>query len=60
MARGITPKADFAISSTGKRADTIVVLLRPKASHRNLNGVVRYAPRPQRGKMRFKYEVVRI
>ncbi len=37
---------------------TIVVLLRPEAAHANLNGVIRYAPRPDRGKMDFGYEVL--
>jgi hypothetical protein len=39
---------------------TIVILLRPEAAHGNLNGVLRYAPRPQRGNMEFRYEVVRL
>jgi hypothetical protein len=39
---------------------TIVILLRPKAAHANLNGVVRSAPRPGRGSMDFTYEVVRL
>src|SRR5262245_25697709 len=34
-----------------------VVLLRPQAAHPNLNGVVRYAARPGRGIMEFRYEV---
>jgi hypothetical protein len=37
---------------------SIVVLLRPEAAHSNMNGVVRYAPRPGRGNMNFGYEVV--
>jgi hypothetical protein len=37
---------------------SIVLLLRPKAAHSNLNGVVRYAARPGRGSMNFGYEVV--
>jgi hypothetical protein len=37
---------------------TVIVLLRPEAAHGNLNGVIRYAPRPGRGKMDFTYEVV--
>lgn len=39
---------------------TILVLLRPQAEHRNLDGQVRYSPRPGRGRMLFEYEVVRL
>jgi hypothetical protein len=39
---------------------TVVLLLRPEAAHSNLNGVIRYAPRPGRGSMAFDYEVVRL
>jgi len=39
---------------------TIIILLRPEAAHSNMNGVVRYAPRPGRGNMEFSYEVVRL
>jgi hypothetical protein len=39
---------------------SIVILLRPAAAHANMNGVVRYAPRPGRGSMDFAYEVVRL
>jgi hypothetical protein len=39
---------------------TIVLLLRPEAAHTNMNGVIRYAPRPGRGSMEFTYEVVRL
>jgi hypothetical protein len=39
---------------------SIVVLLRPQAAHANLHGNVIYAPRPERGKMEFHYEVVRL
>jgi len=39
---------------------TVVILLRPEAAHSNMNGTVRYAPRPERGKMDFNYEVVRL
>jgi hypothetical protein len=39
---------------------TAVILLRPEAAHANLNGVLRYAPRPGRGSMDFAYEVVRL
>jgi len=37
-----------------------IILLRPQAAHANLNGVIRYAPRPGRGRMDFAYEVVRL
>ena len=37
---------------------SIVVLLRPKARHRHLDGSVRYQARPGRGKMDFGFEVV--
>jgi hypothetical protein len=39
---------------------SIVVLLRPQAAHANLNGGIDYAPRPGRGKMEYRYEVVRL
>jgi len=39
---------------------TIIILLRPEAAHANMNGVIRYAPRPGRGSMEFSYEVVRL
>jgi hypothetical protein len=39
---------------------TVIILLRPEAAHANMNGVIRYSPRPGRGKMEFSYEVVRI
>src|SRR6266853_1124344 len=39
---------------------TIVLLLRPEAAHANMNGVIDYAPRPERGSMNFAYEVVRL
>jgi hypothetical protein len=39
---------------------SIVVLLRSQAAHANLNGAVRYAARPDRGKMDFGYEVIRL
>jgi hypothetical protein len=39
---------------------TIILLLRPEAAHSNVNGVVRYAPRPGRGSMEFGYEIVRL
>src|SRR5262249_35656615 len=39
---------------------TVIILLRPEAAHANMNGVIRYAPRPERGKMDFSYEIVRL
>jgi hypothetical protein len=39
---------------------TVVLLLRPEAAHANLNGVLRYAPRPGRGSMDFSYEIIRL
>ena len=39
---------------------SIVVLLRPQAAHANLSGSIVYAPRPERGKMKFDYEVIRL
>jgi hypothetical protein len=39
---------------------TIIILLRPEAAHSNVNGVIRYAPRPGRGSMEFSYQVVRL
>jgi hypothetical protein len=39
---------------------TVIVLLRPEAAHSNMSGVIRYAPRPTRGRMDFSYEVVRL
>src|SRR5205823_5222057 len=39
---------------------SIVVLLRPQATHYNLTGTVAYEPRPGRGKMEFGYEIVRL
>ena len=39
---------------------TVIILLRPAAAHANTNGVIRYAPRPERGSMDFRYEVVRL
>jgi hypothetical protein len=39
---------------------TVIILLRPEAAHVNLNGVIRYAPRPGRGSMEFSYEVMRL
>jgi hypothetical protein len=39
---------------------TVVLLLRPEAAHSNMNGSICYAPRPERGRMDFGYEVVRL
>jgi hypothetical protein len=39
---------------------TVIILLRPEAAHSNMNGVIRYAPRPGRGSIEFSYEVVRL
>ena len=39
---------------------TVVILPRPEATHANLNGVIRYAPRPGRSSMDFIYEVIRL
>lgn len=39
---------------------TVIILLRPEAAHGNVNGIICYAPRPERGKMEFGYEVVRL
>jgi hypothetical protein len=39
---------------------TVVILLRPEAAHSNMNGAIRYAPRPGRGSMDFSYEVVQL
>lgn len=39
---------------------TVMVLLRPEATHGNQTGLIRYAPRPGRGSMDFSYEVVRL
>jgi hypothetical protein len=39
---------------------TVIILLRPEAAHSNLNGAIRYAPRPDRGSMAFSYEIVRL
>lgn len=39
---------------------TVMLLLRPEASHSNMNGAIQYAPRRGRGKMDFGYEIVRL
>src|SRR5438067_11915144 len=39
---------------------TLVLLLRPEAAHPQMNGVIRYAPRPERGSMVFAYQLVRL
>jgi predicted transposase YdaD len=39
---------------------SIVLLLRSDAQHPKLSGVVQYAARPNRGRMNFEYEVIRL
>jgi hypothetical protein len=39
---------------------SIVLLLRPRARHRNVDGNLRYQARPGRGKMEFGYEVIEV
>ena len=39
---------------------TVVLLLRPDATHANMNGVLQYAPRPECGGMDFRYQIVRL
>jgi predicted transposase YdaD len=39
---------------------TILMLLRPRARHPNLTGVVRYEPRPGHGKMDFGYQIINV
>jgi hypothetical protein len=39
---------------------SIILLLRVQAAHKNMNGVISYAPRPERGSMNFSYEVIRL
>src|SRR5262249_50206035 len=39
---------------------TIILLLRPQAAHANMDGAIRYAPRPGRGSMDFNDEIVRL
>jgi len=39
---------------------TVIILLRPEAAHSNMDGLIRYTPRPGRGKMDFGYEIVRL
>src|SRR5437868_280604 len=39
---------------------SIVILLRPQASHPNLNGTLQYEARPGRGRMDFGYETIRL
>ncbi len=39
---------------------SVLVLLRPKAAHSEVDGHINYAARPRRGKMDFGYEVVRL
>jgi hypothetical protein len=37
---------------------SMVILLRPQATHSNMDGTIRYAARPGRGKMDFGYQVI--
>jgi hypothetical protein len=37
---------------------SMVILLRPQAGHSNMDGTIRYAARPGRGKMDFGYQVI--
>jgi predicted transposase YdaD len=39
---------------------SIIILLRPEADHPALTGKLRYRARPRKGKMDFRYEVVRL
>ncbi|MGP0069818.1 MAG: hypothetical protein ACLQGP_40230 [Isosphaeraceae bacterium] len=39
---------------------SVAILLRPKAEHPNLTGRLTYSAQPRRGKMDFRYEVIRI
>src|SRR6266481_6419046 len=39
---------------------TVLILPRPEAAHANLYGVIGSAPRPERGRMDFSYEIVRL
>jgi len=39
---------------------SVVVLLRPKANDKALTGLLRYQGHPRRGKMNFKFDVVRL
>jgi hypothetical protein len=39
---------------------TVAILLRAEAAHANLSGMIRYAPRPGRGSMDFRYEPIRL
>lgn len=44
----------------GLPVHSVVILLRPRADRGDLNGTVRYAVRPERGRMDFAFEVVRL
>lgn len=39
---------------------TLILLLRPQARHRNLDGTLRFEARPGRGRMDFGYEVIEL
>jgi hypothetical protein len=39
---------------------SILLLLRPQAQHSNQTGEIRYSARPDRGKMEYGYEIVRV
>ncbi len=39
---------------------SVVILLRPSADHSRIDGRLAYAGRPRRGKLEFRYEVVRL
>lgn len=39
---------------------SMILLLRPEAGHANLSGRVSYSGRPDRGRMAFEYEVIRL
>jgi predicted transposase YdaD len=44
----------------GLPVHSVVVLLRPRADRGDLNGTVKYAVRPERGRLDFAFEVVRL
>ena len=44
----------------GLPVHSCVLLLRSQAEHPNMTGRVQYAARPERGKMEFRFEVVRL
>lgn len=39
---------------------SVVLLLRPRARHRNLTGALVYEALPERGRMEFKYEIIEL